>query len=122
VTTADFFATVAELEGIKDLPETSAPDSFSFAHVLRDPTAPSKRPHTVLSDVQGRLALRFGKWKMMDAKVPNKADIPIELYDIEADPSETRNVAQKNSEIIEQGQKLLQAIRDADSSRKIEGL
>jgi arylsulfatase A-like enzyme len=114
VTTADFFATIAEMEGTKDLPETSAPDSFSFAHVLRDPTAPSKRPHTVLNDVQGRQALRFGKWKMIDAKVPNKADLDIELYDIEADPGETRDVAQKHPEVIEQGQKLLQAIRDAD--------
>ncbi|MEN9617481.1 MAG: hypothetical protein RL022_2903, partial [Chloroflexota bacterium] len=40
----------------------------------------------------------------------------------EADPSETLNLVQKHPEIIEQGQKLLQAIRDADSSRKIEGL
>jgi len=39
--------------------------------------------------------------------------INIELYDIESDPGETGNVAQKHPEIIEQGQKLLQEIRDA---------
>lgn len=122
VTTADFFATIAEMQGIKELPENTAPDSFSFAHVLRDPKAPSKRPHTVLNDVKGRQALRFGKWKMIDAKVPGGHDLEIELYDIEADPGEQRNVAEKHPEIIAQGQKLLQAIRTADSSRKIEGL
>ena len=121
VTTADFFATIAEMNGVKDLPETSAPDSFSFAHVLRDPKAPSKRPHTVLNDVKGRQALRFGKWKLIDTKVPNNKDLDIELYDIEADPSETRNVAHKHPEIIEQGTKLLESIRDVDSSRKIRG-
>ncbi|MFM7182619.1 MAG: sulfatase family protein [Verrucomicrobiales bacterium] len=121
VSTADFFATIAEILGTKDLPENTAPDSFSFAHVLHDPKAPSKRPHTVLNDVKGRQALRFGKWKMIDAKVPDSKDLDIELYDIESDPSEQRDVANKHPETIAQGQKLLQAIRDAASSRKIEG-
>jgi len=122
VTTADLFATIAEMHGIKDLPETTAPDSFTFAHVLRDPKAPSKRPHTVLNDAKGRQALRFGKWKMIDAKVPGSKDLSIELYNIESDPGESRNVAGKHPEIIAQGQKLLQTIRDANSSRKIGGL
>jgi len=122
VTTADIFATVAELNQVSDLPLEVAPDSFSFAHILADPSAATKRPHSVFRNAPGRQAIRFGEWKLIDATMPNGSEVPLELYNLEADPGETKDLSKTEPDVVRQGQELLQLIRKGPASRSIPGL
>ncbi|MEM1221383.1 MAG: arylsulfatase [Verrucomicrobiota bacterium] len=119
VSTADLFATIAEIDGVQELPADTAPDSFSFARVLLDPKKPSDRQHLVMRDAQGRQALRFGPWKLIDDAVPGKKPKKVELYNLEQDPAETEDVSKQFPEVVAEGKKLLQAIRDTPSSRTV---
>jgi arylsulfatase A-like enzyme len=119
VTTADFFATLIDLVESKEAPPGTAPDSFSFAHVLLDPAAPTRRPHAVLRDVKGRQAIRFGPWKLLDNSLPSQPDarLTLQLFNIETDPGETEDVSARFPEVMATGRELLEAIRESDSSR-----
>lgn len=110
VTTADLFATVSDLlTGGAPLAGAS-PDGFSFARVLRDPTARSARPHGVFRDVDGRKAVRFGDWKYIDNYSPAKKAVQgeIELYNLAQDPQETQNLAERYKDRVEEGKALLE--------------
>ncbi|NCU03412.1 MAG: arylsulfatase [Chitinophagaceae bacterium] len=48
----------------------------------------------------GRQAVRWGKWKGVRLGVSKNENAPIELYNLNNDPSEQRNVADKNPEVI----------------------
>jgi arylsulfatase A len=115
VTTADLFATVMELVGRTQPEPGTAPDSYSFAPVLSDPDAPSKRPHGVFRDVNGRQAIRFGPWKLIDDSQPKQAEqkLKLELYNLESDPGEAKDVSAEHPEIVRKGKALLNAIRSA---------
>lgn len=119
VSTADLFATIAEINGVRDLPLETAPDSFSFAQSLLHPEKASTRPHLVMRDALGRQALRFGPWKLIDDQVPGRDAKRIELYNLETDPGEKDDVSKQYPEVVAEGQKLLQAIRDTPASRSI---
>lgn len=55
----------------------------------------------------GRQAVRMGKWKGIKEGVMKKADAPIALYDLNADPKESENLAQKYPAIVKQIQKIM---------------
>ncbi|MCB1066463.1 MAG: arylsulfatase [Verrucomicrobiae bacterium] len=59
----DLMATFAELTGV-ELGDDEAPDSISFASVLRDPTAPSNRQHLIMQSAQESFVVREGDWKL----------------------------------------------------------
>ena len=48
----------------------------------------------------GRQAVRWGKWKGVRLRVSKNENSPIELYNLNNDPSEQRNVADKNPEVV----------------------
>ncbi len=48
----------------------------------------------------GRQAVRWNNWKGVRLEVNKNAAAPIELYNLTTDPSETKNVADKNPEIV----------------------
>jgi arylsulfatase A len=58
----DFMATFAELADGKLAP-TEAPDSTSFAKLLRDPSASGTRKNLIMQSI-GPFVLRQGKWKL----------------------------------------------------------
>ena len=58
----DFMATFAELAGGK-LADNEAPDSISFANLLKQPMAKGKRKNLVLQSVSA-FAVRDGNWKL----------------------------------------------------------
>ncbi len=58
----DFMATFAELTGVK-LEKDQAPDSISFANLLKDPKSKVTRKNLILQSVTA-FAVRDGKWKL----------------------------------------------------------
>ncbi len=100
--TVDVFPTLAELAG---LPAPKGPqpiDGLSLAPVLRDPKAPL-RDHAYhcfpRGDRMGR-AIRTDRYRLVEWKVPGASPdtAELELYDYQADPGETRNVAASEPE------------------------
>ena len=60
----------------------------------------------------GKKAVRKGKWKAVVNDLYKDPDSSMELYDLESDPGETRNLADQYPEIVSE----LDSIMDAASS------
>lgn len=111
----DFLPTCAELAG------TAAPagiDGLSIAPLLRDETGRQRTHESLyweLPERGFRQAVRFGRWKAV--RYFNPEDIesgtvpPLEIYDLETDPGESRNLAPERPEIAERAEQLLAASR-----------
>lgn len=113
----DLLPTLCELAG-QPLPETRTYDGLSLASLLRGGTAPDRtRPllwayYNAVNDA--RVAMRHGPWKLLarlDAgNVPRLENLTtsqleliqqaaltdIEIYNLDADPGETKNLADRN--------------------------
>lgn len=100
---SDFMATMADLLDIP-LPDTMGEDSVSNLPLWRNPGGADVREDLVHQSIDGSLALRRGKWKLAMCpgsggwSFPRKgiddlSHLPsFQLYDMEADISETHNV------------------------------
>jgi len=129
----DIMATCAAVAGAR-LPNDAAEDSFDFLPVLlgRGGSA-SVRPYTLHQTISLALAIRKGKWKYLDHKgsggnnygrpplrqyaLPDTApDAPGQLYDLEADPRETRNLYHKHPEIAADLKGLLETAKASGRS------
>lgn len=94
----DFLPTVCDLVGL------SAPksiDGLSFAPTLR---GQAQKEHEYLYweflERGGKQALRLGKWKAVRLGITKNENAPIELYDIENDLRETKNVAKAHPDVV----------------------
>jgi arylsulfatase A-like enzyme len=123
----DIFATVCDITDGK-LPDSKdvAPDSYSFLPSLLGKSNPSPRTSMVTADASGMHAVRDGNWKYIDNTPPE--GLPAErlerlkefepqLYDLGKDPGEKTNLYQSNPDKVKELQKLLNTIRNADSTR-----
>jgi len=110
----DLFATVADITQTK-LPQGSAEDSFTFLPALRGKTLTSERKGVIHHSISGHFGYRQGKWKLLLSRgsggwtAPKESQVKVgtseaQLYDLEADPSETNNLYKQKPEIA---QKLL---------------
>ncbi|MCF7838767.1 MAG: arylsulfatase [Candidatus Marinimicrobia bacterium] len=98
---SDLMATCADLLG-ETLPDNAAEDSLSMLPLFRG-TGPSGRRAVVHHSITGKFAIRDGRWKLVlcpgsggwtlgDAEAV-KAGLPlVQLYDMQADPGEQRNL------------------------------
>jgi len=92
VASMDLMPTIADLCGAK-LPEVQL-DGRSLRRVLESASAPS--PHPVMHWAVGkRWAVRRGKWKLV-------FDQELFLADLEADPSESVNLANKFPDVVQE--------------------
>jgi arylsulfatase A-like enzyme len=99
----DFLPTCADLLGVK-LPAPVKTDGASALPLFVGGPAPKRTCFYWELHEQGAIqAVRFGDWKA----VKNGPGAAIELYDLKADPGETRNLAAKNPELVERGAQLL---------------
>ncbi|HTN09267.1 arylsulfatase [Agriterribacter sp.] len=103
----DFMPTFAAIAGAPAPPRT---DGVSLL-----PTLSSKgkqKQHRFLywefHEDGGRQAVRMGKWKGVRLNVMKEAGNPLELYNLDSDPGETKNVAVENAAIVQSIQKIMQ--------------
>jgi arylsulfatase A-like enzyme len=106
----DILPTLAELAGV-GAPEGL--DGMSMARALRDAPQPTHAFFYWEFHERGfQQAVRMGKWKAIRLKIGT----PLELYDLEADPAEQRDVAAGNRGVIAKIEEYLKTAR-TDSER-----
>ena len=126
ICTVDIFGTLAHLvTGEETDPMKAAPDSVSFLTLMANPTDKSIRSSFISRDVKGRKYIRFGDWKYVDNVFPAGPNDPEtvtqgkpELYNIDKDPMEEKDLFRSNPEKAEEGMKLLDQMTKTPSSRK----
>lgn len=108
----DVFPTLAEMT---DQPIPQAVDGISFLPTLTGEKEQARHEYLYweFHELKGRQAVRKGKWKGVRYDVSIDPDSPIELYDLSADPGETRNVADQFPEIHAELTKVLAEARTA---------
>jgi len=122
ISTVDIMATVAGAAGAK-LGNEMAEDSYDLTPVLTGKQGnEALREATIYHSAAGMFAIRKGKWKLIDGKgsggrtkVP-KDDPKTQLYDMEADVSETTNVYEKHPEVVKELKALLEKYKSASRS------
>jgi arylsulfatase A-like enzyme len=96
----DMLPTMADLLGVRP---PSGLDGVSFLPQLFGAATPGARPplyweyHGLW---KGSQAVRIGRWKGVRLGGHERSDAPIELYDLEADPSESNNVAAAHPDVV----------------------
>jgi arylsulfatase A-like enzyme len=113
----DFIATFAALVGAPDLVSTVVDSRNHLPALLGDDPVGRE----TLIEHAGGLALRHGKWKFIPAangpKNSGQTNIELgndprpQLYDLDADPGETTNVAENHSELLDNLRKDLEEAR-----------
>lgn len=124
----DFMATCADILGMK-LPESAAVDSFSILPSLLGADNNSRREAIVHHSIDGRFAIRQGKWKLelcpgsggwgspKDADAARLGLPNGQLYDLSSDIAETKNLYDENPMVVEGLTKLLdQYVRNGRST------
>ncbi len=124
----DLLATCAAIVG-EPLPSDAGEDSYSILPALlgEKPDGPI-REATVHHSVNGSFSVRQGKWKLnlcpgsggwSDPR-PNKANEmnlpPVQLYDIENDAAETKNLYKKHPKVVAQLTELLEFYKQSGRS------
>jgi arylsulfatase A-like enzyme len=107
----DLMATCADILDV-DLPDNAAEDSVSILPALLSQASKPLREAVVHHSIYGSFAIRQGKWKLAlcqgsggwSPPWPGRFDInelpPEQLYDLESDIGESRNVAGRFPEIV----------------------
>jgi arylsulfatase A-like enzyme len=119
----DLFATCADILG-DTLPTGAAEDSFSFlSSLLGQAAAPAGRTNLVSHSVHGEFAYREDRWKIV-FKMPG-ADLlssrgkpaVVQLYNLEDDIAERKDLANQHPEIVARLTNQLQILVDQGRSR-----
>jgi iduronate 2-sulfatase len=122
VETVDLYPTLCELAG---LPAPRGLDGASFAAALKTPAAPAKEAvyHVYPRDSLLGRAVRTSRYRLVEwKKISEPAESAVcELYDYEADPEETKNVAAEKPEVVAQLRALLAKQPEAKPQVRVTG-
>jgi len=131
VSVADLLATVAAVVGEK-LPAASAgaEDSFNILPaILGDTAAKPARTDLIVHSSDGVFALRKGPWKWIEgvpvdsvkggARNVRSPEFKAQLYDVQKDPGETKDVSAEHPEVVREFAALLNRYRDGGYSREL---
>ena len=127
--TTDIFATLASIVGY-DLPDEVAVDSFDLLPVMigKQPETESIRPYMLTQSFRGEYQLRQGQWKYLDhqgsggndyradalqayALPETAAEASGQLFDLDRDPGETKNLYFIENARRQQMQMLMQQLQ-----------
>lgn len=105
--TVDIYPTLAELAG---LPKPAGPqpiDGLSLVPVLKDPSAKIRdHAYHCFPRGEGRMgrAIRTDRYRLVEWKRPGESPetAELELYDYQADPAETENLAKKKPAVVKE--------------------
>ena len=95
----DSLATIAEIAGVRPRVAT---DGISYLPTLLGHPQRQKRHNYLFWDFAGyggQLAVRMGRWKGIKRNLIKNPDAPLELYDLETNIGETRNVVARHPEV-----------------------
>jgi arylsulfatase A-like enzyme len=106
----DLMATAAEIVGAK-LPDDAGEDSVSLIGELLDIAKSPRREATVHQSSDGALAIRQGAWKLVFHNNGSR-----ELYNLETDLSETKDVFSANADVAARLTALMQSYIDRGRS------
>jgi arylsulfatase A-like enzyme len=107
----DFMRTTADILQVP-LPDNAAEDSVSILPALLGKDRAPLREATVHHSINGSFAIRQGKWKLefcpgsggWSSPRPGQEDTsklpPVQLYDLEADIAESRNVQAEHADVV----------------------
>ena len=107
VSLTDLYATLAEIVGQQEPVPGVAPDSVSLLPLLRGDALARGTP-LVHHTADAWFGLRDGRWKLVSGSRP-------QLFDLERDPRELRNVASRNPEVVARMEASLASIRAAEA-------
>ena len=112
------------------LPATAGEDSVSFLPLLRDARFAGALHEAIVShSADGVFAIRQGKWKLILAPGSGGASAPqpgspeerglppVQLYDLDADPKEQRNLQAQHPDVVQRLDALLQQYQRDGKSR-----
>ena len=136
----DMLPTIAEITG-SELPERTIDGKNVWKVFTGESEESPQEAYFFYYRVNELFGVRYGKWKLyfphryrtMSGQEPGKDGLPgeyrmvdlekIELYDLEADESETKNVASENPEIVEKIKQLADDMRSrlGDSLKDMKG-
>jgi len=111
----DLLPTLAEMVG-SEVPDDL--DGISFLPLLQGMEDRQKKHEYLyweLNAVGGKQAIRKGKWKAVKLNVSNDQPVLTELYNLDADPGETTNVADKYPDVLAEILPLCKEARDDHS-------
>jgi len=133
----DVMATIAAIVGTK-LPDDAAEDSFNMLPVLLGQDSAPVRPYLLQQAAGGKhyLSIRRGNWKYLNHRgsggnkytspelkvyaLPDTApDAPGQLYNLETDPGETKNLYFEQPKITQELKDLLEQANASGRSRPV---
>ena len=107
---ADHFPTLCEAAG---LPVPGGLDGVSLLPVLEGRDAPARPPMVyVFPEYGGQFAVNYGSLKVVRQGVRTKQPGPWEVYDLDRDPGETKDLAAERPELVKKAVELLRAQAD----------
>ncbi len=132
----DLMATCAAIAGA-DLPRDAAEDSFNLLPVWLGKAGDKPvRPYLLQQTISLAMSIRKRRWKLLDHRgsggnnyerspelrryaLPERApDAPGQLYDLDADPGETRNLYLEHPDIVEALKRTLEDSKSGGRSRE----
>lgn len=116
----DVMATLAEIAGA-DVPKDT--DGTSFLPTLLSQSDRQKKPEYLFWDFAGyggQLAVRMGKWKGIRQNVSKNPDAPLELYDLEADIGESKNVAADHPAVVAKIERIMLEARSRPEIKRFQ--
>ena len=130
ISLADILATTAAIVGEK-LPAANkgAEDSYSILPALLGEQHSPLRPDMIVHSADGVFAIRKGQWKWIEgipvedikpgARKARAEEYRPQLYDLKADPAETKDVSAAHPEVVKELTSLLDRYRDGGYSREL---